>query len=170
MALTKDQKKSRIKELEDKLKKQKSVVFVSIDRVKNKDLIVLRGRLREESADLIISKKTLTKIAFDNQKIDFDKKNLDGQFGVIFGYENEISPAKLAYEFSKENNNFNILGGLLENSFINKEKVMSLAILPSKEILYSQVLNIFNAPLTGFLNVCNGNIKNLVRVLSQIKK
>ncbi len=170
MALTKDQKKDRIKELEDKLKKQKSAVFVSIDGVKNKDLITLRNKLREESSDLTISKKTLTKIAFDNQKIDFDKKNLEGQFGVIFGYENEVSPAKVSYQFSKINTNFNILGGLLENSLIDKEKVVSLASLPSKEILYSQVLNVFNAPLTGFLNVCNGNIKNLVSVLSQIKK
>lgn len=170
MALTKDQKKERLSELNDKLSKQKSAVFVSIDGIKNKDLVNLRKRLRENYSDLTISKKTLTGIALNNHNIEINKNNFQGQLGLIFGYENEIGPAKVAYEFSKENEKLNILGGLLENNYIDKEKVMSLALLPSKEVLYTKVLYMFNSPITGFLNVCNGNIKSLITVLSKIKK
>ena len=169
MALTKEQKKDRLKELEKKLEKQKSAVFVSINGLKNKDLLALRNKLREKSAEITVSKKTLTKLAFSNKKIQLDEKILQGQLGIIFGYDSEIDSAKIAHNFSKENKNLNILGGLLENSCIDKEKVASLALLPSKEELYAKIAYVMNAPLINFMNVCRGTIRDLTTVLSKIK-
>ena len=37
-----------------------------------------------------------------------------------FGWEDFIIPAKIVWQFSKENPNLKILGGFLENSFIIK--------------------------------------------------
>ncbi|HOO12400.1 MAG TPA: 50S ribosomal protein L10, partial [Bacillota bacterium] len=46
--------------------------------------------------------------------------------------------------------------------------IKSLASLPSKEVLVAQVLGGLNAPITGFVNVLQGNIRNLVYALNAI--
>ncbi len=168
MALTKEEKKTKLKELEDKLEKQKSAVFVSVGDIKNKDILTLREKLIENDSDLTVSKKTMIKMAFSKKKIELNEDILQGKVALIFGYEDELIPSKLAYSFSKENKGFSILGGLLENNCIDKDKVLSLALLPPKEVLYSKVVYTMSAPLSGFLNVCKGSIRDLVSVLSKI--
>lgn len=170
MPLTKEEKKTKVKELEEKLKKQKSAVFVSVDGLKNKDLSVLRENLKEAGSELIVSKKTLTKMAFSNSKMDLDEGLLDGQIGLVFGYEDELSSAKIVYNFSKKNKEMNILGGLLENRCINGGEISSLALIPPKEILYAKVVSSISAPLSNTLSVLQGNIKGLLYALSSIKK
>ena len=170
MALTKEQKQKKLKELEEKLKKQKSAVFVTVDGIKNKDISVLREKLKEAKAELTVPKKTLAKMAFSKSKIEVDKELLEGQIGLIFGYEDELSPAKTVFNFSKEKKNFNILGGLLENKAINKEEIISLALIPSREILYSKVVSSISAPLKNMMGVCQANIRGLLYALSSIKK
>ena len=48
--------------------------------------------------------------------------------------------------------------------------VKALASLPTKEVLIAKVLGGFNAPITGFVNVLNGNIRGLVVALNAIKE
>lgn len=170
MPLTKEEKKTKVKELGEKLEKQKSAVFVSVDGLKNKDLSILREKLKEAGSELIVSKKTLTKMAFSNSKTELDEGLLEGQIGLVFGYEDELSSAKIVYNFSKKNKEMNILGGLLENRCINGEEINSLALIPPKEILYSKVVSSISAPLSNTLSVLQGNIRGLLYALSSIKK
>lgn len=169
MALTKEQKKEKLKELQDKLKKQKSAVFVDIDGLKNKDVLVLREKLREKSTDFVVSKKTLTKMAFTKNEIPLDETLLSGRLGLIFNYNDEFGFAKDIFDFSKGNKSFNILGGLLDNVCISKEKVTDLALMPSREVLYGSLLSCLNAPIVNFLSVCQGSTKGLINALKQIK-
>ncbi len=170
MPLTKEQKKNKIKEIKEKIDRQKSVVFVSVDGLKANDALDLRRRLKKEDAEMSVVKKTLAKIVFDEKKIEIEKGDLKGEVAFVFGFKDEVSSAKTVYQFSKENKKLQIVGGLLENIFIEDDKVVSLAKIPSKEVLYSKVVGTAAAPISNFLSVLEGNIKGLVQVLSLIKK
>ena len=173
MALTKEQKTKQIEDVKEKISKQKSVIFVDFSKVNSKDLFSLRKSLKEAGCNLKIAKKTLIRIAFGQSNISFwnkMKSNIPGQLALVFGIEDEIAPARISNKFAKDHENFKILGGIFENRFIEKEKVLALADLPSREELLGKIVGSIASPLSGFVTVLQGNIKGLAIILSKIKK
>lgn len=170
MSLTKEQKNQVIEDLKEKLDKQKSVVFVSIENLKAKDLLELRNDLKDEDCLLVVAKKTLVKIASEDKKIPLSDEDLKGEVALVFGFGDEITAAKISNKFSKTNESLQILGGIYENGYIDKEKVIALAKIPSREELLAKLVGTMNAPISGFATVLQGNIKGLVHILSNIKK
>jgi large subunit ribosomal protein L10 len=58
--------------------------------------------------------------------------------------------------------------GVVDGKVIDVNGIKQLAELPSKEVLIAKVLGGFNAPITGFVNVLNGNLRGLAIVLNAI--
>ncbi|MEK7061784.1 MAG: 50S ribosomal protein L10 [Patescibacteria group bacterium] len=185
MALTKEKKQKNLKSLKENISKQKSVIFADFSKVNSLDLFSLRKKLKESGCVLKIGKKTLIRIAFGQSNISFwnkIKSSVPGQLALIFGIEDELSPARISNQFSKTNENFKILGGIFPTEggsasggekqyvFIEKEKVLVLANLPSREELLGKIVGSIAAPMSGFMNVLQGNIKGLIVVLSKINK
>ncbi len=173
MALTKEQKTKQIESLKDNISKQKSVIFVDFSKVGSKDMFSLRKNLKEAGCNLKIAKKTLVRIAFGQSNISFwnkIKESIPGQLALVFGIEDEIAPARIANIFAKTQENFKILGGIFENKFIEKDRVLALANLPSRDELLAKMVGSIASPMFGFMNVLQGNIKGLVVVLSRIQK
>ncbi len=171
MALTKDQKKKIISDLKDKIGKQKSIVFVDFSKVNSKDIFTLRRKLKTAGCALKVAKKTLLGIAFgkDNDIWEKAKENIPGQLAVVFGIKDEIAPAKITEQFTKESENIKILGGIFESRFINKAEVIVLSKIPSREELLAKLVGSIFSPVSGLVNVLQRNIKGLVYVLSKIK-
>ena len=172
MALTKQKKQNNLKSLKESIAKQKSVIFVDFSKVNSKDLFSFRKQLKEAGCNLKIGKKTLIRIAFGQSDISFwnkIKNNVPGQLALVFGIEDEISPARISNQFSKTNENFKVLGGIFENRFIEKNKVLELANLPSRDELFAKIVGSLASPISGFENVLLGNIKGLLVILKSIK-
>ncbi|HJN62437.1 MAG TPA: 50S ribosomal protein L10 [Candidatus Parcubacteria bacterium] len=173
MPLTKEQKRKAIDKLKENIDKQKIVFFVDFRGLKVKDLSELRKKLKKINSNFIVAKKTLLKLAFKDKGISIDPKKLDGEIAVIFGFGDEIMPAKTAYEFSQDKGNLQLLGGYIEskkNEFLNSIQLIELAKLPTREELLAKITGSLAAPLSGTVNVLQGNIKGLVYALSAIKK
>lgn len=169
MALTRDQKQDIINDLETKIAKQKAIVFMDFSKIKVKELAKLRENLKEQGGEMKVAKKSLMEIALKNKNIPLDSKKLEGEVAMVFGYEDEIAPSKLVYQFSKENANAKILGGFLENRFYEMADVIKLAELPSKEQLLGILVGTLSAPATNLVGVLSGNMRKLVLALSQIR-
>lgn len=170
MALTKEQKQKAVEKIKENLGKQKILLFVGISGLKAQNLFDLRNKLKESNCLLTVVKKTLLNIAFKEKKISIDPKNLGREIALVSGFEDEISAAKVSNQFSKTNEKLEILGGFFENQFIDKEKVIALANIPSRGELLSKFIGTIQAPVSGFANVLAGNMRNLVYILSNIKK
>lgn len=170
MALSKDKKKKTIDTLKEKIEKQKSVVFVDFTGLKVKDMSELRKRVRGAEGELKAAKKTLMGIAFKDSKLEISTKDMPGELAMIVSYKDEVAPVKLVWQFSTENQNLKILGGILENGFIGPEKVIELAQLPSKDELLAKMVGSISSPISGFVCVLNGNLRGLVQVIDQISK
>ncbi|MFA5877999.1 MAG: 50S ribosomal protein L10 [Candidatus Staskawiczbacteria bacterium] len=172
MPLTKDQKQTVIKDLKDKIGKQKSVVFIDFSKVKSQDIFALRAKLKEAGCVLKVAKKTLLKIAFGDANKELWEKidaSTPGQLAAVFSVKEEISGAKITDKFSQTSENVKILGGIFESKFIGREEVLVLAKLPSREELLAKLLGSISSPISGFANVLRGNIKGLMNVLTKIK-
>jgi len=184
MALTKTQKQRILTDLEGKIAKQKVVIFTDFTGLKVKDLSSLRRKLKLANSELKVAKKTLMGIAFRKAKIEFEElrsslasakasameiKKLPGEIALVFGYKDEISPAKIVYQFSQENPNLKILGGFFENKFREIEDIITLAQLPTREELLARLVGSIQAPVSNFIRTLEANIKGLINVLAKAK-
>jgi large subunit ribosomal protein L10 len=126
--------------------------------------------MKEFGDEIKVAKKTLINLALKEKKLDIvDIKKMVGEIAIIFGFKDEILSAKTVYEFSKENKNLKILGGILEKNFIGPEKIEELAKLPTKEELLAKLVSDFFAPISNFVYVLKSIPQGLVFVLSQIQ-
>jgi len=167
MAVTKEKKQTIVEGLTENVKNQRSLVFVSIDKMKVKDLTTLRKRIREAGGKLQVAKKTLIKLVLKKEGLDVPE-NLQGEVALVFGLKDEASAAKSTYEFSKKNENLKILAGIFEGGLLSKENVIAIAQLPSKQELLGKLVGSIASPMSGMLNVLQGNLRGLVVVLNAI--
>lgn len=170
MPKTRQQKEDFIKDFNEKLQQAKSIVFVHFDGLKVKEIEDLRKLFRIEKIDYIVAKKTLLKKAFEQAGVEnYDPATFEREVGVAFGIEDEVAPARIIQQFSKDHEALQAFGGVLENSFVGQEKIIELAKLPSREELLARVVSSINAPVSGFVNALAGNLRNLVYVLSAVR-
>ena len=167
--LTRQQKEKLVKELSTKIADSKTVVICDYKGLKVDDLKELREKLRENEAEMLVTKKTLIQIALEKAKIDLDIKNLQGQLAIVYGGD-EVSSPKTLHQFSKENDNLKILAGVLELKAISDIEVVNLAKLPTKDELLAKVVGSIKAPISGFVMVLGGNLRKFVYALSAIKE
>jgi len=156
MALTKEQKTKQVKDIKDKVSNQKSMVFVDFNKVPSIEMFKLRRLLKDSGCKLKIAKKTLVRIAFGQSNISFwnkIKSVVPGQLALVFGVEDEIAPARISNKFAKNHENFKILGGIFENKFIGKEKVLELALIPTKNELLARLVGSLSSSMSGFVRV-----------------
>lgn len=156
MALTKQQKTKQIGDIKEKISNQKSIVFVDFSKVSAKDMFGLRKALKEAGCNLKIAKKTLVRIAFGQSNISYwdkIKAVIPGQLALVLGIEDEIAPARIANNFAKDHADFKILGGIFEKKFADREKVLVLANLPTKNELLSRLVGSLSSPMASFVRV-----------------
>ncbi len=169
MPKSKQQKVQTIESLTDGLKNSKGAVFANFQGLKVTDFEALRKTAREQQVVVQVAKKTLVKRVFEDLGVSADPKTFVGGVVTLSG-QDEISAAKIVSDFAKTHESVSIYGGVLEGSFIDAKSVKHLASLPTKHQLLGQLVGTLNAPVSGFVNVLAGNLRNLVNVLNNIKE
>jgi len=168
--LTKDQKKEIVRSLREKIKQSKSIVVCDYKGTNVSNFSLLRNELTEDDmAEIKVAKKTLLDLALKEEGIELETKKLDGQIALVFSKKDEAFAPKKIFDFSKKVKTVNILAGALGEKAITKKEVEDLAKLPAKDELLTKVVGTINAPITNFVGVLSGNLRNLVYVLNAIK-
>lgn len=170
MAKTKKEKQNIVDEYIEKLKDLSALFVLHPEGLTPNDATVLRKQLKAQQASFNTVKNTLFRIALDKSEITYNDLDFSGENAVIFSHGDPSESAKIVYEFLKENEKGTIKGGFIENSYISKEKVETLATLPPKEQLYAMTVGTIAAPITNFLYVLQANITGLMTVLKNISE
>ena len=154
--ITKEQKKEITTSLINKLSRQKAVVFFNYTGLKVNDFQELRSKLREQEIECQAYKKTLVDLSLEKADLKGLKvKNLPGQIALVFGYNDEVLPAKILYDFSKENEEVKILSGFVQGEYLEQTAIESLAKLPSRQELLSKAISSMMSPISNLTNVFN---------------
>jgi len=168
--ISKEKKRQIIKELSEQVKKAKAIYFAKFLGLKVSEINELRQELKKDNAKARVVKKNLAKVVFSQEgykdEISNDEEN---SFMINFAFEDPISTARALWSFSKKNNKFRVLGGILNGTFLASEEVIKLAKIPSKEILLGRLVGSVASPIQRLLYTLNGNIQKLVVVLEGIK-
>jgi len=156
MAITREKKKDILDKLKGILEKSKSVVFVNFHGLSVKDTTSMREKLREEGVGYFVSKKTLAGLALKESKAKGHIPSLDGELAIAFSEGDETAPARKVYDFAKGfKNNLQILGGIFDGVFKNKEEMTEIAEIPSTLVLKGMFVNVINSPIQGLVIALN---------------
>jgi len=170
MAVTKAHKGDVLKNLEEKFARAKAIYFAQNNGLKVKKVTDLRKKLHKEGIDFVVAKKTLMKIAAKKNNLpELTDEMMSGPVAAAFSYEDVVAPAKLLYDFSKENENLQLLGALVEGKLVNKAMAKQLATLPSKMELLAKLVGSMKAPISGFHGALSGIMRKMVYVLKSLQ-
>ncbi len=169
MAKTRIQKEEDVNLLTDKLTRAKAVVFADYKGMTMTQLSDLRNKLREASAQFIVTKNTLLKRALPTNYQLPTTDLFDGPTATLFAYEDEITPIKTLVKALKDNSVGSVKAGFLGLEPLNADKITQLSTLPGKDELRGQTVGVLAAPLKGMLTVLQGNLRNLVYALDQVR-
>ena len=122
-------------------------------------LSLLRTRCREQKVQFRVIKNTLLKRAFNARGITELDAHLEGPTGLVFSADNEMSPAKILSDFAKEHEKPRIKAAVLDGRLFDAKAIAQLAKLPSREVLLSQLLAVFVAPMTQFLAAIDATLR-----------
>ena len=168
--LTKSEKIEVVEGLTERFKRQRVSIFADFRGISVAKLSALRRELKKLGAEFKVAKKTLLKRAIEAASAgEIEPKTLEGEIGVIFGYEDQIEPAKAVAKFAKENETFKVLKGILAGKVLEAKEVLALAKLPAREQLLAQLAYVLNEPIQGLAMVLQGNLRNLVVVLNRVR-
>lgn len=155
MALKKAKKIEVVVTLEKAIKGAKSFVFVNFHGLNVAGVSELRKKLRAHGIGYTVSKKTLLKRALDTAKFEGEMPVLDGEVALVYG-EDALAPAREVYGFHKEHRDvLKIIGGIFEGKYLDAAKMLSIATIPSREVLIAQFVNLINSPIARFAVVLN---------------
>ncbi len=147
MALKKEKKVEIVADLDASLKDAQSAVFVKFDKLTVADVNTLRRNLQKEGVGYMVAKKTLLKRALTTRGIDGELPALEGQIAVAYGTD-LLAPAREVYAFQKgHKENISIVGGMFEGKYMDKQAMESIATIPPREVLLSQIAYLLKSPM-----------------------
>jgi large subunit ribosomal protein L10 len=116
---------------------------------------LLRKRCREQGVQFRVIKNTLLKRAFNERGIKDLDPHLVGPTGLVFSPVNSMAPAKILSDFAKEFEKPRVKAAVVDGRFYDTKAIVALAKLPSREVLLSQLIGTFVAPMSSFLGAIN---------------
>lgn len=164
------EKEAVVKEIQERLERGKAMIVAEYRGLNVQKITQLRRSAREAGVEFKVYKNTLMARAATALGITGLQKYLEGPNAFAFSYEDPVAAAKVLAEFTKNNEELQLKCGLLEGKVISVDEVKSLAELPPREVLLASLLRGMQAPLSGLVNVLQGNIRKLVYVLSAIQE
>ena len=153
------QKIQILQETTEKLTGVKGVFLADLSGMTVEKVTLLRRKCREQKIEVRVVKNTLLKRAFNSHGITALDPFLVGPTGVVFSAASEVSPAKVLSEFAKEHEKPRIKAAVVEGRLFDAAAIKVLATLPSREVLLSQVLATFIAPMTQFLAAIEATLR-----------
>jgi large subunit ribosomal protein L10 len=164
----KPEKVKAVEEIKDKFGRAKSVILTDYRGLNVATISELRKKLREQGIEYKVVKNTLTAIAIRDYDYNLDEY-LVGPTAAAFSYEDPVTPAKLLADFAKTHKELEIKAGVVEGKVIDKDAVISLSKMPSREELLAQAVGSIQSPLYGIVNVLQGPLRELVYTLQALQ-
>src|SRR5258705_7508063 len=124
----------------------------------------LRKRLVKVGAEIHVVKNSLFRLAAKEARIADLNGTLAGQLAVVTGQKDVSSAAKTVKTFQAEFEKPKIKFGYLNNQRLKSKDIMTLADLPSLDVLRGKIVGLLAAPATQLARIIQTPAAQLARV------
>lgn len=140
-------------------------IVVDYQGLKVGPITELRKRLFKAGAELHVVKNSIFRVAAKEAGVADLAGSLVGQIAVVTGRQDVSVAAKVLKTFSSEFEKPKVKFGFLNNQRLESKDLLTLADLPSLEVLRGKLLGLLNTPATRLVQMLNTPASQLVRVL-----
>ena len=130
----------------------------------------LRAQLREADTRFTVVKNTLTERAADQAGAEALKALLVGPTALAFVRGDAAAAAKAIADYARRTDLLPFKGGLMRGEGLDPEQIRAIARLPSREVLYAQLVGVVAHPISGLARTLNALISGLAIALGQIQE
>ncbi len=143
--MNKKQKQNYITEMTSEFEKSEAVIVAHYQGLTVNQLDDLRAKMREHGIIFKITKNRITKLALEKTRCK-DLLNLFTGPTAVALSQDAIASAKILTNFSKENKNLKILGGIMGNDILDVAGVKNVATLPTLDEARAKIVDILRSP------------------------
>jgi large subunit ribosomal protein L10 len=168
--LNREQKAAVIDEIAAEIQGAEAIYAVDYRGISVPDAATLRTKLREADASFRIVKNTLTERAADKAEISELKELLQGPTALTFVRGDAALAAKAISDHAKITETLEFKGGFMNGAALSADDIKSLSRLPSRDVLYGQLVGIVASPITGLVRGLGSLIGGLAIALGQVQE
>ncbi len=164
------EKKKIIEDLHEKLSRAKVVILTDYKGLDVSSINDLRRNLRAAGIEYQVVKNTLLIRASEDTDAALIKETFKGPNAVALSFDDPVAPAKVLIKFAEGNKNLEIKKGVMDGKVLDLNRIQMLSVLPSRELLLSQVLSAMNGVSSAFVRALNNVLERFLIVLQAIKE
>ena len=130
----------------------------------------LRSNLRAADATFTVVKNSLTERAADQVGAEALKDFLAGPTALTFVRGDAAVAAKAIADYARTTQLLPFKGGIMDGSSLDVEQIRALSKLPSREVLYGQLVGIVASPVSGLVRTLSALLGGLAVALGQVRE
>jgi large subunit ribosomal protein L10 len=163
------QKEKVVEELGQVFESSGVVVVARYEGLTVAEMTDLRGRARAAEATVRVAKNRLAKIAVDGTQCEGIAPLLGGMTVLTYS-EDPVAAAKVVEDFAKDNKKFEILGGAMGGTALDRAGVEAVSKMPSREELIASIVGCIGAPASNIAGAIGAPASNIASILSTIEE
>jgi large subunit ribosomal protein L10 len=166
--MNRNEKAAVIDRIAGELEASQAVFAVDYRGITVSQVADLRTKLRESDTTLAVVKNSLTERAADKAGAEALKSILTGPTALAFVRGDAAAAAKALSEAQRETQVLEFKGGLMDGKAVSPDEIRAISRLPSREVLYGQLVGVVAAPLNGLARGLNALIAGVAIQLQAI--
>jgi large subunit ribosomal protein L10 len=166
--MNKEQKAAVVDEIAAQIESAEAVFAIDYRGISVPHAAELRARLRAADASFRVVKNSLTERAADKAGADTLRRLLEGPTALTFVRGDAAVAAKAISDLGRISDALEFKGGLMGGAELTIDEIKTIARLPARTVLDSQLVGLVASPLTGLVRGLNGLIAGLAVQLRQV--
>src|SRR5277367_1549750 len=168
--MNRDQKAVAIAEIATHIDESDAIFAVDYRGITVAQIAELRAKLRESDATFKVVKNSLTERAADQSGAQSLKDYLSGPTALTFVRGDVATAAKTVADYARATQLLPFKGGLMEGATLDVDQIRTLSRLPSREVLYGQLVGVVASPIGGLVRSLGGLLGGLAVALGQVRE
>lgn len=134
------------------------------------ELTNLRKLLRSQAVQLRVVKNSLARLATRGTDMQGLEPYLVGPTVIAFSGGDPTVPAKLLASYAKTRPTLQIKAGFVEGRVLAPQEAVTLAELPTREVLLARLAGVASSPLRNLVVVLQGPLRSLMVALDAVRQ
>jgi large subunit ribosomal protein L10 len=168
--MNREQKAVAIAEIAEHINESEAIFAVDYRGITVEQVAELRARLRDADATFKVVKNSLTERAADETGAEHLKAFLSGPTALTFVRGDIALAAKAVADYARATQLLPFKGGAMGAEELDADKIRALSRLPSRDVLYGQLVGVVASPVTGLVRTLNALLGGLAVALGQVRE
>lgn len=168
--MNRDQKAVAIEEIAAHIDESHAIFAVDYRGISVPQVAELRAKLRDSDATFKVVKNSLTERAADQAGAETLKDHLVGPTALTFVRGDVATAAKAIADYARATQLLPFKGGLMDGATLDVDQLRSLSRLPSRDVLYGQLVDVVASPVGGLVRSLSALIGGLASALGQVRE